>query len=84
MLSHLQDGSLMLLKLQIFLLDLIDSDTDNIDHISEDSCAYNFDHGDNNSLDIVVRCEIPVTNSYHCCIRPIIRVNIVNIPGLIC
>lgn len=84
MLSHLQYGSLMLLKLQVFLLDLVDRDTDDVDHISKDSCSYYLNHGHNNGLNIIVGSEIAIANSHHGCVGPIVRVNVVNVPRFVC
>lgn len=80
MISQLKDGRLMLLKLQIFLLDLIDSDTNNVNHISKDSCSDYLNHCHNYGFYKIIGCEISVTNSDHGCIGPIERVNIVDVP----
>jgi hypothetical protein len=70
----------MLLKLQIFLLDFVDCQTDHIDHITEDSCSNNLNQSYNDCLDKVVRREITVSYRHHGSIGPIVRIDVQNIP----
>jgi hypothetical protein len=70
----------MLLKLQVLLLDLVHSDAYHIDHVSEDGSAHYLDHGDHDGLDEVVGSEIAVAHRHHCCIGPVERVDVVDVP----
>ena len=83
MLTHFEDGRLVFLKLQIFLLYLVNSDTNNVDHVSEDGSSDYLNHCHNDSLYEIVGCEVSVANSDHGCIGPIVRVNVVDVPRFV-
>jgi hypothetical protein len=44
MVFHLQNGCLVLLELEVFLLNFIDGQTDDVDHVSEDGRSNHLNH----------------------------------------
>ena len=60
-----------------------DSETDDVDHVSEDGSADHLDHGHHDGLDEVVGGEVAVSNSHHRRIGPIIGVHVVDVPRFV-
>jgi hypothetical protein len=51
---HLEDGGLVLFELQVFHLDFVDGEADDVDHVAEDGSAHHLDHRHHNRLHEVV------------------------------
>jgi hypothetical protein len=70
----------MLLKLQVFLLDLIDRDAYDVDHVSEDGSADDLDQSDHDGLHEVVGSEVAISHCHHGRIGPVEGVDVVDVP----
>ena len=70
------DSAQRLLELEVFLLDLVDSYSDDVNHVAEDSSSNNLDDGYEDSLYEVTWRYIAIANGDHGCVGPIVRIDI--------
>lgn len=80
MFPQFEDGALILLELQIFLLDFVDGDADDVDHVAEDGSADYLDDCYDDCFDVVAGGEISVAYGYHCCVCPVEGVDVELVP----
>ncbi len=80
MVPQLQNSRFVLLKLLVLLLDLVYSDTNHVDHVTENGSSHNLDHCHHYDLVGVVGSEVPVAHSHHGRVGPIVGIDVDHIP----
>ena len=81
MIFQFEDSGLMFFKLLVFLVDLTDCDSNNVDHIAKDSSTYYLNDSDHKHFYVVVWSEVPIPHCHHCGVSPVVGINVDNIPG---
>ena len=80
MILELEDCGFIFLELLILFVDLADSYSDHIDHVTKNGSSNYLNHCGNDNLDIVTGKEITVSDCHHGGIGPVIRVDVELIP----